>query len=355
MEGTTNPYLTYQLGERVAVSLRNMVQFATYTPSFYRVEERDIVLPSEARLQINLLHHDDGIGVSERLIGSTIIHLEDRWHSAAWRGLMGKHLTEHRPLVNPKSGCRSTGSLEMWIELVESCRASELQAAELRKPAAVEIEVRLVIRTCKVKLTAEEKADLKLIVELECQDYKGANQGFPSSQETDTHFGSEGTAIFNWRVVFPKISTPTKSCTMDLKLYRANAITADQFIGAVSVDLQRYVEKVAEDMDAIYLEKADLHVCSSDKTTSDAESGSVQFEMWVMTQTEANGTRAGLGRDEPNEWPQLVAPTEGRGWGDVLASTVSFQISWLPDIGIWKHALPLIAFTLLCVLMFRLS
>ena len=28
-------------------------------------------------------------------------------------------------------------------------------------------------------------------------------------------------AIFNWRIVYPRIVMPTKSCTMDLKLYQA--------------------------------------------------------------------------------------------------------------------------------------
>ena len=42
----------------------------------------------------------------------------------------------------------------------------------------------------------------------------------------------------------------------DLKLYQANNLSADEFIGAVSIDLRRYVEKVARDMDMIYIEKA---------------------------------------------------------------------------------------------------
>ena len=47
-----DPYLAYKLGTNILVSMRNMAQFNTNVPSFYRVEERDIVMPQEGRLQV---------------------------------------------------------------------------------------------------------------------------------------------------------------------------------------------------------------------------------------------------------------------------------------------------------------
>lgn len=149
---------------------------------------------------------------------------------------------------------------------------------------------------------------------------------------------------------------------MDLKLYQANSISADEFIGAVSIDLRRYVERVARDMDCIYIEKADLQFSAStggddageggEAAAADAEDenvGSVQFEMWFMTQSEANQKRAGKGREDPNDYPQLVTPAEGRGWGDVLGG---FSIS-LPDLGLMKKIIPIVLFTLLCLVLLR--
>ncbi|CAE8699164.1 unnamed protein product [Polarella glacialis] len=266
--------------------------------------------------------------------------------------------TEHRPLINPALAGQNCGSMEMWVEMIDSVRASDIKAAELRKPPAVEIEVRLVIRTCtNVKLMDGTKTDVKVVVELECKEYEGAAMGFPKMQPTDVHHGSTGPAIYNWRAVFPRIVMPTKSCTMDLKLYQANSLSADQFIGAVSVDLRRYVETVARNMDQIYIEKADLQVSAgSGGDEGDGEDkhedagaeenvGQIQFEMWIMTQSEANQKRAGKGRDDPNDFPQLVTPSEGRGWGDVLGG---FSFS-LPDLGLMKKIIPLILFTLLCL------
>ncbi|CAL1157277.1 unnamed protein product [Cladocopium goreaui] len=354
-----DPYLAYKLGN-VLVSMRNMAQFNTNVPSFYRVEERDIVMPAEARLQVDLFDYQDAFGEAingEKLIGSTVIDLEDRWHSASWRDAMDRRQqipTENRALINPQLSGQNCGSIEMWVEMIDSVRASDIKASELRKPPAMEIEVRLVIRTCKnVKLWDGTKTDVKVTVDLECREYEGVTMGFPKLQATDVHFGSTGNAIFNWRIVYPRIVMPTKSCTMDLKLYQANSISADEFIGAVGIDLRRYVERVARDMDCIYIEKADLQFSASSggddgeggEAAADAEDekvGSVQFEMWFMTQSEANQKRAGKGREDPNDYPQLVTPAEGRGWGDVLGG---FSIS-LPDLGLMKKIIPIVLFTL---------
>ncbi|CAE8637026.1 unnamed protein product [Polarella glacialis] len=74
-----DPYLAYKLGTNILVSMRNMAQFNTNVPTFYRVEERDIAMPSEARLQVDLFDYQDAFGetiLGEKLIGSSVIDLE---------------------------------------------------------------------------------------------------------------------------------------------------------------------------------------------------------------------------------------------------------------------------------------
>lgn len=93
-----------------------MAQFNTNVPSFYRVEERDIVMPAEARLQVDLFDYQDAFGEAingEKLIGSTMIDLEDRWHSASWRDAMDRRQqipTENRALINPQLSGQNCGS-----------------------------------------------------------------------------------------------------------------------------------------------------------------------------------------------------------------------------------------------------
>jgi len=82
--GFASPYLEFNLGKAVLVSMRNLFQKNTNTPSFYRLEERDIRMPEDARCEISLKDYGGGgignpIGIGgDGVIGSTVIDLEDR-------------------------------------------------------------------------------------------------------------------------------------------------------------------------------------------------------------------------------------------------------------------------------------
>ena len=85
-------------------------------------------MPSEARLQagmvmptchgrqVDLFDYQDGFSEAvngEKLIGSTVLDLEDRWHSAAWRDAMDRKQqipTENRALINPQLAGQNCGS-----------------------------------------------------------------------------------------------------------------------------------------------------------------------------------------------------------------------------------------------------
>jgi hypothetical protein len=351
----SDPFLSLDLGQDINVSMRNMFQVDTNTPAFYRVEERDIELPAQSRLKIDLCDYSHYGASFDQLIGSTVIDLEDRWHSRAWKAARekgpGKIPRENRPLFNPAQPAGHTsGSIEMWVEMLNSERASEEKVTELLKPKPIELEMRLVIWTTRdIKIVDGNHTDVKVVVALDCNAYEGEH---PKTQSTDTHLGSkDGNAIFAWRVVYPKINMSfLKSCCISVKVYDANSVASDSFIGSVDIDLRRYCEKVAHEMDAITNE-ADLKIrpSSVDPGEEPEDIGSVQFQLQVMTQAEATQKLAGIGRDEPNDYPQLVTPTEGRGWGDVFSG---FEFA-LPDMGLMKKVIPLIVFTLLCLVVLR--
>jgi len=352
-----DPYLAFTLGKNISVSMRNMVKHDTNTPTFYRVEERDIDMPIDARLQVDLYDYSD-IVISEKLIGSTVMDLEDRWHSDNWKLADERRRIprENRPLFNPAHVGHNCGSLEMWIEMIDTVKASDRKATELHPPRPIMIEVRMIIwTTTNVKLVDGNHTDVKVGVQLECNEYGGESIGFPKQQFTDTHAGcKDGEAKFNWRIVFPRIVMPTRSCTLDISVYDENFVGGDTFIGSVSIDLRRYVEKVARDLDMIKTE-ADLriHATAGGSETRKGEEeenvGQVQFELQIMTKSEAMQKTAGKGREEPNQYPQLLTPTEGRGWADVFVG-IGFE---LPDINLWKKVIPLILFTLLCLVLLK--
>lgn len=360
-----DPYLAFKLGSNIQVSMRNMPQRGTNSPSFYRTEERDIEMPVESQLKVDVWDYQDVSQMMDTLIGSTVIDLEDRWHSKEWRKADARMRLpmENRPLCNADLAGQTCGSLLMWVEMIDASKASDRKLTVLAPPAPNEIELRMVIWTTKgIKIVDGDHTDVKVGVDLECQEYQGHKFGYPKFQVTDIHLGSvTGDAVFNWRIVFPNIVLPTVSCTIDIKVYDANLTFADTFIGGVTVDLKRYMEHVAKTMDPIE-SKADIPFQppggqqapteeeGGGEEGGGAESlGSVQFTMWIMTQPEADNKRANKGREEPNDFPQLVTPTEGRGWGDVFALG-GFA---LPSFGIWKKLLPPIIFTLFCLVLLR--
>lgn len=223
----------------------------------------------------------------------------------------------------------------MWVEMLDSVKSSEQKASALRAPPVQEIEVRFVIwDTIGVKIVDGDHTDVTLSVTLDCAEYKGEN---PQTQQTDVHHGSkDGNAIFNWRVVYSKIRMPTKSATLQIAVSDYNAFSGNTYIGDVNLDLKKYLEKVARDMDAIEI-KSKLQ-CKS--TVDSHHVGEVNISMWVLTQSEADAQPVGLGRNEPNVNPQLITPLEGRGWGDVLGD-FSFT---MPDFGLFGKVVPIIIF-----------
>jgi len=347
--GFADPYLEFQMGSGIFVSMRNMYQVQTNTPGFYRLEERDIVLPDEGQLEVSLRDYDDMLGL-DAIIGSTSIDLEDRWHSTTWKDAMEKQQVpaENRGLWTIDAIGQSRGTLEMWVEMLDSVKASDLKASDLRAPPGQEIEVRLVLWTTKsVRMVDGDHTDVMISTTLDCQEYRGSH---PLTQETDVHFNcTDGNAVFNWRVVFPNIKMPVKSATLQLSLFDANSVSANVFIGDVNLDLKKYIEKVAKDMDQLTLNSwLKFGNMGEEEDNPDIEIGYVNVSMWVLTQSEADANEVGIARNEPNVNPQLITPIEGRGWGDFLGALgLGFT---MPEFGLMGKLLWLMVLFLIAII-----
>jgi len=341
--GFADPYIEYQLGRKHHVQLRNMAQFSTNTPEFYRIEERDIELPDEGRLEVRVMDMQD-LSLSDTCIGSTVIDLEDRWHSREWQ----KHSDtanvpiEVRSLFTEEVQGKNRGSIEMWVEMHDVTK-HDVPPSFLRKPADTELEIRLVIWTaCDVKLVAgeEEYTNVQISTQLDCKEY-GGEYTYPALQETDVHYTCKDgqTAVFNWRMVYPNVKMPVTVCNLLVCLYHYE-LTGTTFIGSANIGLKRFVEKVARDSDAQTIGPNDLKFTNLESGSEDESVGTVTMTMYVLTQGEASAKKVGWQREEPNEDPQLITPTEGRDWGTFLEA-FGFEF---PDFsGMWKKMLPMVA------------
>jgi len=341
--GFADPYIEYQLGRKHHVQLRNMAQFSTNTPEFYRIEERDIELPEEGRLEVRVMDMQD-LSLSDTCIGSTVIDLEDRWHSIEWQ----KHSDaanvpiEVRSLFTEETQGKNRGSIEMWIEMHDVTK-HDVPPSFLRKPADTELEIRLVIWTaCDVKLIAgeEEYTNVQVSTQLDCKEY-GGEYTYPALQETDVHYTCKDgqTAVFNWRMVYPNIKMPVTVCNLLVCLYHYE-MTGKTFIGSANIGLKRFVEKVARDSDAQTIGPHDLKFTNVESGGEHEAVGTVTMTMYVLTQGEASARKVGWQREEPNEDPQLITPTEGRDWGTYLEA---FGFEWPDFSGMWKKMLPMVA------------
>lgn len=347
--GFADPFLDFRIGRTHRVSMKNMVTGKpTNAPEFYRMEERDIILPDDSRLEISVMDMDD-LGLGDTLIGATVIDLEDRWHSPRWITLLRKGIVpqETRSLYTSDYPGKNRGNIDMWVELIESVQASDTKPSDISRPADTELEVRFVIWGCsKVKPVSGDHSHAQVIVKLDCKEYGGLE---PLEQPTDVHYGSTGDAKFNWRIVFPKIQMPTKSCGVQISLFHYELLGSTP-IGSLDLNLKRYCERVAKDMDKLVIGPSDLEFTSfeaqaaggQEKAPGGGESkeketvGFVRVQMWVMTSVEAEAKAQGTGREDPNDDPQLICPTEGRDWGTYLAS-LGFGF---PSLGLWKKLIP---------------
>lgn len=229
----------------------------------------------------------------------------------------------------------------MWVEMIESVQACDKRPSPNLPPPDTAIDVRFVITTASgIKTIANDNeiTNAKFSMTLTCKEYHGEHA---KVQYTDVHYGSKGEAIFNWRMVFPSIKMPTESATVKVDLWHHETLMGDTIIGTFDLDIKRYLEKVASNLDCLTIGPSELKLKSVEAAAGDdveaEDVGSVMLTMWVMTNTEALGRPVGVGRDEPNVDPQLISPTEGRDWGSYFAT---FGFAW-PDFGLWKKLIPL--------------
>jgi len=332
--GYPDPYVEFQLGKE-KVSNRNSAQPNTDEPDFYMTEERDIVLPDDSRLEVRIM--DKVAFGTDAVIGGTIIDLEDRWHSKNWQAANERQEVpkESRPMSTRDEPGKNRGTIEMWIEMLDCQKTVDVKVSPLVKPVEIELEVRMVIWTTKnVKFVkGKDYVNVKVISSLDCGSYLGMDG---KTQETDVHYNSkDGNAIFNWRIVYSRIKMPIKTCSVKLDLVHYE-LMGSTVIGSLDLDLKKYVERVATNMDAIELAEDWLKFKDSE-AADDEDIGQAKVQLFVLTQIEAGSKRAGIGREDPNDYPPLITPAEGRDWGDYFGGN-PFK---LPEFGMWKKMIPL--------------
>eukprot|EP00927_Polykrikos_kofoidii_P045598 TRINITY_DN39637_c0_g1_i1.p1 TRINITY_DN39637_c0_g1~~TRINITY_DN39637_c0_g1_i1.p1 ORF type:complete len:1718 (-),score=265.09 TRINITY_DN39637_c0_g1_i1:109-5262(-) len=350
--GYGNPFLYFIYGHETAF-LDGKKCMATVEPRFFHTEERDITLPDQSLFEVGL--QDWSENGDHQLIGKTFIDLEDRWYTELYQEFMKKGVVplEYRSLEALGDGALSKGSLEMWVEIIDATRAADIQVSPLVQPPAVEIEIRVIVFTCRdvsrrlcVDEIGEERKTIELMCKcaLECRAYQGPQ---PVVQETDIHYGMVDEAEFNWRFIWSRLQVTRGvplDCFVQISLWEQFAIARPVLLCESLLEVKNYCKKVATSSTMLQIE-AEIPLTNASLTkllkdeleesgmaTDDGENvqvppaAIVKTMVQVFNQTEAmsKDMKAGMGRNEPNTNPGLPFPKTGRSWQATLPGAAKF-------------------------------
>ncbi|XP_066450545.1 otoferlin isoform X3 [Eleutherodactylus coqui] len=266
--------------------------------------------------------------------------------------LIPEHV-ETRPLLNPDKPGIEQGRLEMWVDMFPMDMPAPGPAIDIspRKPKRYELRV-IIWNTDEVILedddyfTGEKSSDIFVRGWL-----KGQQE---DKQDTDVHYHSlTGEGNFNWRFIFPfdylvaeeKIVISKKEsmfswdeteykipARLTLQVWDADHFSADDFLGAIELDLNRFprgaktakqcsIDMVAPEVDlpmvSIFKQKRVKgwwpFVARNENDEMEL-TGKVEAELHLLTAEEAEKSPAGLGRNEPDPLEKPKRPDTSLMW-----------------------------------------
>ena len=98
-------------------------------------------MPGSSNLKIEVLDYDDIL--SDDLIGSTIIDLEDRYFNTDWQELVEEPV-EVRPLIHPDLN-GAQGQVYLWLDIFDASQKSTKIPWKISPEPITEFQVRFVI------------------------------------------------------------------------------------------------------------------------------------------------------------------------------------------------------------------
>lgn len=261
-----------------------------------------------------------------------------RWHEMPRIGcrIVPEHI-ESRPLYNPEKVGIEQGKLELWVDMFPMDMPLPGPPVDIspRKPKSYELRI-VIWNTDDVVLeddaffTGEKMSDIYV---------KGWLKGPQDVQATDIHYRSlTGEGNFNWRFIYPfeylaaeerivlsrresmfswdetEVKIPAR---LELQVWDADHFSADDFLGAISLNLNRF-PRGAKSSKLCTLEMLNTECVPTvnifkqkrvrgwwpfyvKKENDELElTGKVEAEIHLLTKEEAEQNPAGFGRNEPD-------------------------------------------------------
>lgn len=369
---SANPYPRLQVGDASndvnqgvikAINDEKSVVEKELNPNFFKYYELDAFLPADWKFKFMV--YNKGQMMFDTLIGEREIDIEDRYFSDTYRlrtftkqkrtevlnseikklSNQGKEVErkEKEALLNdlnryyntiamskieqPVEYCyltqpglrNSQGSAEIHLEALHGTELRKYQPAKFEQPKPGKYQIRLIIwEAFEIPLGEKKVVDVVFKVTL---DNEGWTVG-ETTKETDTHMGSDGYCVYNWRMLFD-LNLPCPFPRLKIAAFDFDAFGSDDSIGEVTLQFNNIIPKLVNE--GKY--EAPQRKIKLKNTKKGTDAGEVLISLKIIQSSEAASIPVGEGQEEPNTDPFLEKPKMGRGLGDFFKK-LSFNFSF---------------------------
>ena len=324
----SDPYIKIYVNDKLIYNERKNHQDDQKNCKWYKYYDITGNMPGSSNLKLEVWDYDDVL--SDDLIGSTLIDLEDRYYNAEWQKLEHKPV-EVRKLFHPDINGEQ-GLVYMWLEMFKSSEKSTVKPWKIEPEPITEFEVRFIVwETEDIKMMDVEGTSDVYVIGYVTQD---------DIQKTDVHYRCQtGAASFNWRMLLP-LRLPVDKPELTMQVYDKDLFASDDFICGAVINLKDlvtipkylnlpvkfnrdYFNGLSPDKRKLY---GDIEFLSNSddpegikfwvpcfegkkEATGEGERGGrVMCSLEIYPKTLADQDKVGKGREEPNLNPHLAKP-----------------------------------------------
>ena len=222
----SDPYIKLYLNDKLIVNEKKNHHNDAKNCKWYKHYDIAGEMPGSSILKIEVLDYDDIL--SDDLIGSTVIDLEDRYFNCDWQGLIEKPV-EVRPLLHSDLN-GAQGQIYLWLEIFDaSIKASKIPWKISPEPIT-EFQVRFIVWETEdmEMMDIEGTSDIYVIAYFDQEEI----------QKTDVHYRCQnGAASFNWRILLP-LKLPVQRPKITLQVYDKDLFASDDYISGATLNLK---------------------------------------------------------------------------------------------------------------------
>jgi hypothetical protein len=288
-----------------------------------------VTLPGDSELKIQVWDRDS-IPISDDLIGETIIDLEDRLFCDSWQ-LMNPKPREFRTLWIENS-TSPQGKVELWLEILPRDVAMRTRPTPISPPAPLKFELRCIVWNTKDVVFKDAKMSDIYVT--------GIPEWGGEMQKTDTHWRSKnGKGQFNWRFKFP-VTVPCKVPRLKIQIWDKDVFNPNDAIAEVNLNLLGLFKKCYK---AKHGDELPQQWIKMTHPNFEGTQGKIELTLQLLSESEAKGKPNGLGRAEPNQYPELSTPNRPK------SSYPPWRLDKAAGDFLWKHKWKLIIATVATV------